>query len=136
MTPFPWIVLHLFVLGLMFVLPSGGTCEVCKYVGIALLLLGIIVWTMAKKVMGRTEVKTEPTHFVKTGIYAKMRHPMYVGVLLILVGFALTRTPLWGTLAVLVLLLPAHIHRAKLEERKMIEKFGDAYKEYQKETLF
>jgi methanethiol S-methyltransferase len=64
-----------------------------------------------------------------TGAYARMRHPQYVGFVLIMTGFLL-QWPTLVTLAMYPVLLVMYAGLAKREERDMIEQFGDEYRRY------
>jgi len=70
---------------------------------------------------------------VKTGIYAKVRHPIYLSGLILSLGFTLIAGNLYGLLF-FILSLVAFVTRIKKEERELITKFGEEYKEYAKET--
>lgn len=70
---------------------------------------------------------------IKTGIYAKARHPIYFSGLLLSVGFTLLAGNLYGLLF-FILSVVAFVIRIKKEERELIRKFGEEYKEYVKET--
>jgi protein-S-isoprenylcysteine O-methyltransferase Ste14 len=64
-----------------------------------------------------------------TGIYARLRHPQYMGFLTIMVGFLLQ----WPTLLTLVMfpILVFVYHRlARREEKDMTAEFGEAYLTY------
>jgi len=64
-----------------------------------------------------------------TGLYARMRHPQYVGFVLIMFGFLLQ----WPTILT-VLMFPVLVvmygYLAKVEEKDMIKQFGDEYHRY------
>jgi len=64
-----------------------------------------------------------------TGIYAHVRHPQYVGFILIMFGFLL-QWPTLLTLAMFPVLAWMYIHLAHVEEREAIAEFGDAYRDY------
>jgi len=67
------------------------------------------------------------------GLYAKIRHPQYVGFVAIMFGFLL----MWPTLLTLVMfpILLFMYHRlGKKEEELMIKEFGDQYLKYKKEV--
>jgi protein-S-isoprenylcysteine O-methyltransferase Ste14 len=68
-----------------------------------------------------------------TGWYARVRHPSYLGLILLWLGFALTFRSLVGVLllAPIVLLL---LRRMNSEERFLAEQFGDAYRDYMQRT--
>jgi len=68
-----------------------------------------------------------------TGLYAYIRHPQYVGFISIMFGFLLQ----WPTIVTLVMFPILVFMYAKLagaEEKEMIRKFGDKYKNYSKTT--
>lgn len=72
------------------------------------------------------------SRLVETGIYRRTRNPMYVGVTLMLAGYAAS---LGNPLAlILVLLFPAYIQRFQIapEERALDRLFGEAYAAYKK----
>ncbi|HAG10859.1 MAG TPA: hypothetical protein DCK76_05650 [Desulfotomaculum sp.] len=70
---------------------------------------------------------------VKTGIYAKARHPIYLSGLFLSLGFTLIAGNLYGLLF-FILSLVAIVIRIKKEERELIKRFGEEYKQYAKET--
>jgi protein-S-isoprenylcysteine O-methyltransferase Ste14 len=68
-----------------------------------------------------------------TGLYARMRHPQYVGFVLIMFGFLLQ----WPTLITLVMfpiLVIMYATLAKREEAEMVRQFGDEYRQYAAKT--
>jgi protein-S-isoprenylcysteine O-methyltransferase Ste14 len=67
------------------------------------------------------------------GAYARVRHPQYVGFILIMVGFLLQ----WPTIATLVMLpILVYVYRrlAIREEREVASEFTSAYADYAKRT--
>jgi len=70
---------------------------------------------------------------IKTGIYAKVRHPIYLSGLILSLGFTLIAGNLYGLLF-FILSLVAFVTRIKKEERELITRFGEEYKQYAKET--
>ncbi len=64
-----------------------------------------------------------------TGPYAHVRHPQYVGFILIMVGFLVQ----WPTLLTLVMfpaLVWMYVRLARQEEQETLDAFGDAYVHY------
>lgn len=64
-----------------------------------------------------------------TGPYAKVRHPQYIGFVLIMFSFLLQ----WPTLITLIMfpiLVFMYVRLAKSEERDTLAQFGDAYRRY------
>ena len=68
-----------------------------------------------------------------TGPYARVRHPQYIGFILIMTGF-LFQWPTLVTLAMFPILVFMYIHLAQREERDARTEFGDAYTRYEANT--
>ena len=68
-----------------------------------------------------------------TGLYASMRHPQYVGFVLIMSGFLL-QWPTLITLAMFPVLLVVYMRLARAEEKENLARFGDEYTQYMKKT--
>ena len=66
-----------------------------------------------------------------TGPYAQVRHPQYVGFVLVLLGF-LFQWPTLLTLAMFPVLVWMYVRLARQEEREALTQFGEAYKEYER----
>lgn len=64
-----------------------------------------------------------------TGPYAKVRHPQYMGFVLIMFSFLL-QWPTLITLAMFPILVFMYARLAKSEERDTLVQFGDAYRRY------
>jgi protein-S-isoprenylcysteine O-methyltransferase Ste14 len=64
-----------------------------------------------------------------TGPYAHVRHPQYVGFVLVMIGF-LFQWPTLLTLAMFPILVWMYIHLARHEEREARAEFGEAYGQY------
>ncbi len=62
------------------------------------------------------------------GAYARMRHPQYVGFVLVMFGFLL-QWPTLLTLAMFPILVWMYVRLARAEEREAIEHFGDQYRD-------
>ena len=68
-----------------------------------------------------------------TGPYARIRHPQYVGFVLIMTGF-LFQWPTLVTLAMCPILVFMYVHLARREERDAVSEFGDEYRRYMVRT--
>ena len=64
-----------------------------------------------------------------TGPYSYVRHPQYVGFILVMFGFLL-QWPTILTLAMFPVLVGMYVHLARQEERDARAEFGDAYDRY------
>lgn len=93
--------------------------------------LGFTVW--ARVVLGGnwsgTVTVKEHHELIRTGPYARVRHPIYTGLLLAFAGCAIARGDLSGLLG-LVVAFAALWHKLQIEEHWMETTFGQAYTDY------
>lgn len=101
---------------------------------VCLIGFGIAVW--ARRHLGRNwgmpMTLKENHELVTSGPYQYVRHPVYSGVLLAMLGSALGGGFPW--LVTSVVLGIYFVYSAKTEERIMEEQFPDQYPEYKKRT--
>ena len=64
-----------------------------------------------------------------TGVYSYVRHPQYIGFVLVMFGFLL-QWPTLLTLAMFPILVFMYWRLARTEERESIAEFGEAYERY------
>lgn len=64
-----------------------------------------------------------------TGPYAYLRHPQYIGFIVIMLGF-LIQWPTLITLIMFPILVTMYIRLARREEREALAEFGEAYAHY------
>ena len=64
-----------------------------------------------------------------TGPYAHVRHPQYMGFILIMLGF-LVQWPTILTLAMFPILVWMYVRLARREEREVRAEFGETYARY------
>ena len=75
----------------------------------------------------------ENQRLVTNGVYNYIRHPLYLGEINRNLGFAILLSSLYG-LAVMFLGNIFLLFRIEIEERMLIDEFGDEYEEYRKRT--
>ena len=105
-------------------------------VGLALLVAaGIMLITLRKRLtvrvlIGVPELSPEqPGALIIDGIYARIRHPRYVQMTLAILGYALIAN--YPAVYAAFLLWIAGIYSvALLEERELLDRFGDEYRTY------
>jgi protein-S-isoprenylcysteine O-methyltransferase Ste14 len=109
----------LVALGLLFLILSGSLrFAIQRHLGI-------------KTLLGFPEIAPErfSRKLITEGIYARMRHPRYVQLLIALIGYALIANYLAAYLAV-ALWVPGIYIIALLEEKELRAHFGDIYDAY------
>ncbi len=75
-------------------------------------------------------------HVLKTdGIYKWLRHPAYLGLLLIVSGLAMVMGTALSMLVVIIPVLIAIIYRIEVEENILLKEFGETYKRYSEKTF-
>jgi protein-S-isoprenylcysteine O-methyltransferase Ste14 len=105
---------------------------IVRVIGITLSGIGVIVF-----LAGLLRIKTLESYegdLIKTGIYSIIRHPMYFGFILWLIGFPIYFEAFFSM--VLSLLFIANILFWRyIEEKELVKRFPD-YLDYKKDTLF
>jgi protein-S-isoprenylcysteine O-methyltransferase Ste14 len=107
-------------------------------VGLLLSVLSFTIRRSAIRALGKfwsLHVEMREGHeFVRTGPFALARHPVYLSMIFELLGTGLILSA-WYTLgSVSVVFIPTMILRVRLEEAALISQFGDAYRNYMRET--
>jgi protein-S-isoprenylcysteine O-methyltransferase Ste14 len=141
-----WVLLPILFLGLLLGwLPAYtdrreiGTIDgdAVRYTGLALFLIGNVLRIGPVFVLGRRFsglVAIQEGHQLETGgFYRVIRHPSYLGFLLLLFGWALVFRSAIGVL-VSLLLLPPLVARMNSEEALLESEFGERYAEYRRRT--
>jgi protein-S-isoprenylcysteine O-methyltransferase Ste14 len=104
---------------------------------VALVAAGLFFACWARHVLGRNwsgVVTLKDDHeLIRTGPYRFVRHPIYTGLLLAFVGCAVARDEWRGVLAVVIAYVSLW-RKSLLEERWMIDTFGDAYRRFRSEV--
>ncbi|MBN2094589.1 MAG: isoprenylcysteine carboxylmethyltransferase family protein [Candidatus Aenigmarchaeota archaeon] len=107
-----------------------------NYIGAALILLGIILnlWSDQLFRKKQTTVKPHevPSTLVTTGPFRISRHPMYLGMMLILLGTAVFLGSLSSLIAPAAFILITETWFIPMEERNLERKFGTDYSGYRK----
>jgi protein-S-isoprenylcysteine O-methyltransferase len=108
------------------------------YLGIFLMLLGVLVRQWAIAVLGRffsLHVRVVEDHrVIDKGPYRWVRHPSYTGVLITFIGLSLAVQSLGALLVLLAVFTVSFGYRMKVEEKTLLSELGDAYANYMKRT--
>jgi protein-S-isoprenylcysteine O-methyltransferase Ste14 len=101
---------------------------------IALTSLSLIV--LARLQLGRSfSVRAKATRLVTTGLYSRIRNPIYISGCFIFLGLAMF-IPAWWLLLALVVVIPMQVVRSRREAAILEATFGDEYRRYRQQTWF
>jgi protein-S-isoprenylcysteine O-methyltransferase Ste14 len=115
-----------------------GPSLLCQFLGIALLINGIIIRISAMQTLGHyftSLVTVRSDHrIISSGLYKHMRHPAYTGALVAHLGLGLVFSS-WISMSLSVLpFFIAAWYRIKVEEKVLLESFGVDYGNYAART--
>jgi protein-S-isoprenylcysteine O-methyltransferase Ste14 len=71
---------------------------------------------------------------ITTGLYKKIRHPSYTGMILIIIGLAIAMNSWVSALIVIIPISLVLIYRINVEEKLLADVFGEKYKAYKSIT--
>jgi protein-S-isoprenylcysteine O-methyltransferase Ste14 len=107
--------------------------------GISLTILGIVFSLWARIHLGRNwsgAVRIGEDHeLIRSGPYARIRHPIYSGLLLALAGSSLVMGN-WRSFAAVIVGFLGFAFKAKREERLLSREFGSAFELHRRQTGF
>jgi protein-S-isoprenylcysteine O-methyltransferase Ste14 len=107
-----------------------------RLVGIVIALPCALLLMVARLQLGSAfSVEAKASKLVRTGLYSRIRNPIYVfGALLIVGLLLLTGRPV--LLLLLLVLIPLQVVRVRREQQVLAEKFGAEYEDYKRGTWF
>ena len=107
--------------------------------GTAFTIIGVVfaIWSRLslKKNWSGVVVITEGQQLIRGGPYAIVRHPIYTGMLLALLGTMLVASTI-GSLLGFFLTILSLWQKAAIEEQFLQVEFGEQYTQYQREVKF
>jgi protein-S-isoprenylcysteine O-methyltransferase Ste14 len=128
---------------LSFIIASTKTGRIYHWntlfvLGSLLTLIGLIIRISSivtlKHHFTYTVTKVENHELIERGLYKVIRHPGYLGQLIIFTGISVTLSNWLSIASMLIPVLVGYIYRINVEERFMSEQMGNEYKDYQKRT--
>jgi protein-S-isoprenylcysteine O-methyltransferase Ste14 len=133
-----YITLAIFAIGVIVFVARSSQFQLTPphIAGLAILIPSFILFVMSRLQLGSSfSVEAKATSLVTTGIYSRIRNPIYVfGSLMIAGVIVWSGRPVF--FLIFLFLLPMQVLRARNEEKVLQEKFGDAYTEYKQKTWF
>ena len=107
-------------------------------IGMALVVTGFVIrihsMLTLKQYFTYSVARVENHKIIETGLYKFIRHPGYLGQLIIFIGLS---TSISNWLSILVMMIPVtlgYLYRINIEERFMLEQLGEDYLNYQERT--
>ena len=114
--------------------PFVPTAVPAVWVGAALIVLAValFVWAIVTMTRAGSNVPTSrpTTAIVDAGPYGFTRNPIYLGMMLSLVGLAIAFDSIWSLIALVLFFLVIRYGVVAREEAYLDRKFGDVYRGY------
>ena len=107
-----------------------GTAAAVLLVGIGFSVGGVLAFRRARTTLNPTKPE-QASSLVRSGVYRVTRNPMYVGLLCVLVAWAVFLSSAWALLGPLIFVLYIGRFQIAPEERALAKLFGSEFAEYQ-----
>jgi protein-S-isoprenylcysteine O-methyltransferase Ste14 len=107
-------------------------------IGLYIIIVGMVlrfisIWTLGNYFT--VDVTIRDNHKIKKdGFYRVIRHPSYSGSLLSFIGFGISLNNWLSLTTVVILVMISFLYRIKVEEKILIDQFGNEYLEYKRNT--
>lgn len=107
-----------------------------RIAGAIVVLTSLSLIAAARLQLGRSfAVRARATRLVTTGLYSRIRNPIYISGCFFFLGLAMF-IPAWWLLLLLVVVIPMQIVRARREAAVLEATFGEEYRRYREQTWF
>ena len=105
-----------------------------RIAGAIIALVSLLLIVVARMQLGRAfSIRAKATRLVTTGLYSRIRNPIYVFGCFFFLGLAMF-IPAWWLLLLLIVVIPMQIARARREATVLEATFGDEYRRYRQQT--
>jgi protein-S-isoprenylcysteine O-methyltransferase Ste14 len=103
-------------------------------IGVCIFIAGIIIRWISIIQLNKeftVDVAISENHNLNThGMYKYIRHPSYLGLLLICFGLSVAMNSITSLIVITIPVLLVILYRIKIEEKIMVNEFGEIYKNY------
>src|SRR5580658_194389 len=125
-----WLPLLAGLVGLGVIFHSApGPHGLTRLIGLFVSLIGFSGVILSRYTLGRSfTIAPKATALITTGIYSRVRNPIYIFGMIFIIGVILILRRL-ELLAILLVLIPVQIVRARREAAVLEARFGDAYRD-------
>lgn len=102
---------------------------------ILLLATGLIIMAICiiKYFKNLSGLQDEPNELMVTGLHRYVRHPLYLGTFIMLLGL-FTLYPYLSVLIMDVIIIAYTLIALRWEEAKLVKEFGEGYRKYQQQV--
>jgi protein-S-isoprenylcysteine O-methyltransferase Ste14 len=110
-------------------LPINKSTAFCIFLILIIIYAGLLIWSAFSLMSAKKK-----NQLAKKGLYSLCRHPMYIGIVLLVNPALAILLRSWSLLEVCLIMYFIWKYFAKSEEKRLTEAFGDEYKEYSKKV--
>ncbi len=107
-------------------------------IGMALIIIGLTIRVHSiltlQQYFTYTVGSVKNQKVIEAGLYRFIRHPGYLGQLILFFGISISISNWLSVLVMMLLVTPGYLYRIKVEEKFMIEQLGKDYVNYQART--
>ena len=104
--------------------------------GVAIFIPSFVLFVLARIQLGRAfSIQAKASTLVTTGLYSRIRNPIYVFGSLMIAGIIIWANKPW-LLLIFAVIIPMQIYRSRKEAKVLEGEFGAAYLEYKRKTWF
>jgi len=140
-----WLLYGLITLGYALSFSIGATkigrvypWNIFFAIGMALTAIGLTVRVHSiltlRQFFTYSVAKVENQKIIESGLYKFIRHPGYLGQLIIFLGISISLSNWLSILFMIIPVMVGYLYRIQVEERFMLEEMGENYLDYQSRT--
>jgi protein-S-isoprenylcysteine O-methyltransferase Ste14 len=106
--------------------------DAVRWIGFGMFIIG---WLLALGALAQLKGLENIDHLITTGVFRMIRHPMYTGFLLWIIGWGVYHGALMSLL-IGIFGIGNILYWRRLEERKLESAYGERYSLYRSQTWF